>query len=238
MDLSVSEMLPARCEYLKETYGVAAVTDASSAIEEAAMVIIAVLPQHVPSVTGVLKKLIKDDTVVMSIAAGVKLETLEEQVGAGKKIVRIMPNTLGQSGNGHSAVCFNANMNDEDKAFALQVLESLGQTITLPENKFGEFTAYSCSGPMWLYQMADTLIDAGVYAGFSRSDARAMVIKNMLGVAMILDETGDEPKARVSEMCSPGGVTIEGYKSLVDEGFASAVMTSVDKAVKKANAIK
>ena len=54
---------------------------------------------------------------------------------------------------------------------------------------------------------------------------------------MILDETGDEPKERVNEMCSPGGVTIEGYKSLVDEGFASAVMTSVDKAVKKANAI-
>ena len=116
-------------------------------------------------------------------------------------------------------------------------MEALGQTILLPENMFGEFTAYSCSGPMWLYQMADVLIDAGVYAGFSRSDARKMVIKNMLGVAMILDESGDEPKSRVSEMCSPGGVTIEGYKSLVDEGFASAVMTSVDKAVKKANAI-
>ena len=107
----------------------------------------------------------------------------------------------------------------------------------LAENMFNEFTAYSCSGPMWIYQMADALIDAGVYSGFSRKDSTQIVIKNLLGVAMVLDETGDAPKERVSEMCSPGGVTIEGYKSLIDEGFAKAVMTSVKKAVDKANSI-
>ncbi len=236
-DITVSEMLPERCAYLNRTYGVTAITDAADAIKAADMVIIAVLPQHVPSVTSVLEKLISKDTVVMSIAAGVTIASLEQMLGGDKKIVRIMPNTLGQSGNGHSAVCLNENIEEEEKKSALQVLSALGQTIILPESKFGEFTAFSCSGPLWLYEMADVLIDAGVYAGFSRKDARAMVIKNMLGVAMILDETGDEPKSRVSEMCSPGGVTIEGYKSLVDEGFASAVMTSVDKAVKKANSI-
>ena len=83
----------------------------------------------------------------------------------------------------------------------------------------------------------NALIDAGVYSGFSRKDSTQIVIKNLLGVAMVLDETGDAPKERVSEMCSPGGVTIEGYKSLIDEGFAKAVMTSVKKAVDKANSI-
>ena len=227
-NISVSELNPARCEYLKETYGVNAMVDAKEAMKEADMIIIAVLPKIVPVVAKTIKEAAKAETVVLSIAAGVTIASMEEMLGADRKIVRVMPNTLGQSGNGHSAVCLNGNVNEEEKAFALQVLEALGQTILLPENMFGEFTAYSCSGPMWLYQMADVLIDAGVYAGFSRSDARKMVIKNMLG---------DEPKSRVSEMCSPGGVTIEGYKSLVDEGFASAVMTSVDKAVKKANAI-
>ena len=90
---------------------------------------------------------------------------------------------------------------------------------------------------MWLYQMADALIDAGVYSGFSRKDARQIVIRNMLGVAMILDETGAAPKDMVSAMCSPGGVTIEGYKTRVDMGFASSVMTSVADAVAKANSI-
>ena len=236
-DITVSELNPQRCDYLKETYGVEALVDASAAMKSADLIVIAVLPKIVPVVLKSLVGVIKDDAVVLSIAAGVKIAAIEEVLGAERKVIRVMPNTLGQSGNGHSAVCLNGNIGEEDKEYALRFLGALGQTIILPESMFGEFTAYSCSGPMWLYQMADVLIDAGVYAGFSRSDARRMVIKNMLGVAMILDETGDEPKERVSEMCSPGGVTIEGYKSLVDEGFASAVMTSVDKAVKKANAI-
>lgn len=236
-DITISELNPDRCEYLKEKYNVEALTDATKAMGEADLIIVAVLPKIVPVVAKSLVGVIKQDAMVLSIAAGVKLETYEEILGADRKVVRVMPNTLGQSGNGHSAVCFNANLDEEDKAFALSVMESLGQTIVLPESMFGEFTAYSCSGPLWLYQMADVLIDAGVYAGFNRADATKMVIKNMLGVAMILDETGDAPKSRVNEMCSPGGVTIEGYKSLVDEGFASAVMTSVDKAVKKANSI-
>lgn len=236
-DITVSELDPSRCAYLKETHRVNALTDAGEAMKTADMVVIAVLPKIVPVVTKTLKDVVNADTIVLSIAAGVTIASLEEMLGADKKIVRVMPNTLGQSGNGHSAVCLNDNVNETEKAFVTQVLSALGQPMYLPENMFNEFTAYSCSGPMWLYQMADVLIDAGVYAGFSRSDARNIVIKNMLGVAMILDESGDEPKARVSEMCSPGGVTIEGYKSLVDKGFASAVMTSVDKAVKKANAI-
>ena len=236
-DITVSELNPQRCDYLKETYGVAALVDASAAMKSADLIVIAVLPKIVPVVLKSLVGVIKDDAVVLSIAAGVKIAAIEEVLGAERKVIRVMPNTLGQSGNGHSAVCLNGNIGEEDKEYALRFLGALGQTIILPESMFGEFTAYSCSGPMWLYQMADVLIDAGVYAGFSRSDARRMVVKNMLGVAMILDETGDEPKERVSEMCSPGGVTIEGYKSLVDEGFASAVMTSVDKAVKKANSI-
>ena len=236
-DITVSELNPQRCDYLKETYGVEALVDASAAMKTADMIVIAVLPKIVPVVLQSLVGVVKEDAVVLSIAAGVKIASIEEVLGADRKVIRGMPNTLGQSGNGHSAVCLNANINEEDKAYALEFLGALGQTIILPESMFGEFTAFSCSGPMWLYQMADALVDAGVYAGFSRSDAKKMVIKNMLGVAMILDETGDEPKERVNEMCSPGGVTIEGYKSLVDEGFASAVMTSVDKAVKKANAI-
>lgn len=236
-DIAVSDLSQERCGYLKETYKVAAQADASEAMRDADMVIIAVLPKIVPIVAKTVKAAAKADAVVLSIAAGVQIATLEELLGAERKIVRVMPNTLGQSGNGHSAVCLNSKIGEEDKAFVEQVIEALGQAMYLPESMFNEFTAYSCSGPMWLYQMADVLIDAGVYAGFSRSDARRIVIKNMLGVAMILDESGEEPKARVSGMCSPGGVTIEGYKSLVDEGFASAVMTSVDKAVKKANAI-
>ncbi|MCI8648057.1 MAG: pyrroline-5-carboxylate reductase [Firmicutes bacterium] len=237
-DIIVSELNPDRCKYLKNEYSITAVTDAQEVMVTADMIVIAVLPKIVPVVVETIKNVAAKETIILSIAAGVTIASLEAALGAEKKIVRVMPNTLSQSGNGHSAACLNSNIGAEEKQFVTKILNALGQTMYLPESMFNAFTAYSCSGPMWLYQMADALVDAGVYMGFSRSDAKNIVIKNMMGVAMVLDESGDEPKSRVSEMCSPGGVTIEGYRSLLEEGFSSAVMTSVDKAVKKANSIK
>lgn len=236
-DIVVSELNPERCEYLKNTYGVDARVDAEDSFVDADIAFIAVLPKIVPVVAATLREKAKKEAILISIAAGVKIASLEEMLGADRKIVRVMPNTLNKSGNGHSAVALNGNINSEEKEIVTEILNSLGQTMYLPETMFNEFTAYSCSGPMWIYQMADSLVDAGVYVGFSRQDARNIVIKNMLGVAMILDEMNASPKDMVNAMCSPGGVTIEGYKSLIDKGFASAVMGSVKDAVDKANSL-
>lgn len=236
-NITVSELRAERCEYLKKTYGAAAVTDASTAIQAADIVVIAVLPQHVGSVTKTVKGLIDNNTLVISIAAAVKLETLEGQLGADKKIARVMPNTLGQTGHGYSAVCLNENVTQDEKELVTEVVEALGQAMFIREDMFNTFTAFSCSGPMWLYKMAEALINAGVYEGFSREDARKMVLENMVGVGQLLQMTGDSPANRVGEMCSPGGVTIEGFKSLQEEGFDAAIMTSVNKAVNKAKSL-
>ncbi len=234
----VKELSPQRCDYLAATYGVSAHPSANDALKEADMVIIAVLPQHVQSVTTEVKSLINEKAIVMSIAAGTTIKTLEDQLGNLRKIVRVMPNTLSQSGNGHSAACVNTNIDETDRAFITQILDALGQTMYINEEMFNTFTAFSCSGPLWIYQAAEALMDAGVYVGFSRADARNIVIKNMLGVAQVLDTTGAHPKLKIDEMCSPGGITIEGFKSLQEEGFSANVLTSVCKAVQKANSIK
>ena len=236
-NITVSELLAARCEYLTKTYGITAVTEAEDAIQAADMVIIAVLPLHVSSVASTIAPLIDQDTIVISIAAGVTISTLANQIGRDKKIARVMPNTLSLSGNGFSAVCLNDKVSPEEKELVTSVVNALGKTMYINEDMFDTFTAFSCSGPMWLYKMADAFINAGVYEGFSRSDARNMVLENMLGVAKLLQMTGEDPSSRVNEMCSAGGVTIEGFKSLQEEGFDSAIMTSVDKAVKKAKAL-
>lgn len=237
-DITVSELNPTRCEYLKKTYGVEALVDASGSFGSADIVIIAVLPKIVPVVAESLKNTTKKDALFISIAAGVKIEEIAKILGEGRKIVRVMPNTLNKSGNGYSAVTPNKNVTDEEFALVTEILNSLGQTLRITEDKFNEFSAYSCTGPIWLYQMADALIDAGVYTGFSRAEATSMVIKNMLGVAMVLDETGATPKEMGNAMCSPGGITIEAYKSLIDNGFAHAVMQSVKDAVDKSYALK
>lgn len=234
--ITVSELLPARREYLEKTHGVLTTTDPAEA-STADVVIMAVNPNQIPNVTKVLKPHLNKETIVISIACGVALATLEEQLGADKKILRVMPNTLIQSGNGYSAACINPNVNDDDKVIITTVLNALGQTMYVTENMFETFTAFCCTGPIWFYKTVEALIDAGVYAGFSRAESRAMVIKNMLGVAQVLDATGAHPALKVDDMTSPAGVTIEALQVLHQERFTGALMTSVDAAVKKANSI-
>ena len=236
--VTVNDLVQDRCSYLEATYGVKAVVDGRAAMMEADVIVVAELPQIVSVVAENIKKHAKEDALVISIAAGVTIATLERFLGGNRKIVRVMPNTMGQVANGHSAVKLNGNVDDNEKAFVDAFLGALGQVMYLDEDKFAEFTAYSCSGPMWIYLMADALVDAGVYAGFSRAQAKEITIKNLLGVAMILDETGVTPKSRVDEMCSPGGVTIEGFKSLQENGFTYAVMESVNAAVQKSKKIQ
>ncbi len=236
-NVTVSELRQERCDFLNETYGVNAVTDASSQIKEADVIIIAVLPQHIRSVTKTLAGNLKDGTLVISIVAGVTVGMLEEQIGADNKIVRLMPNTLSKTGNGYSAVVENANINGADQEVVNELVGALGQVMRITEDLFDVFSAYGCAGPLWMYKLAEAMIDAGVYSGFSRQDSRNMVIKNMIGAALNLEITGAHPLQKVDEMCSPGGVTIEGLKTLEDKGFNAAVLDSVAAAVNKVKAL-
>lgn len=237
-EITVNELIPDRRKYLSEAYGVTAVADAAEAIKAASMVIIAVTPQQIASVTEVLKPLLGDQTIVLSIVAAISIRSLESQVGGDKKIARVVPNTLIQSGNGYSAVCVNDRCNAEDKAWIEKVLGALGQMMYLQEEQFNAFSSFSNVGPLWFYKMIEALVDAGVYVGFSREAARAIAIKNMLGVAGVLEATGEHPVLRVDRMTSPGGVTIEALKALQEEGFSTALMNSVIAGFNKINAIE
>ncbi len=237
-NVTVQELLQDRCDYLKDEYKVNAVTDASAYMDGTDLFLIAVHPDQVDSVTRVIKDHIKDGAIVLSIAAGVTVATLEEKVGSDKKVVRVMPNTLSQAGSGYSAVCTNGNVDADDKKYVSAMLDALGQTMYIEESMFDTFTAFSCSGAMWVYKLVEALIDAGVYVGFSRKYARNIVVRNLMGVGGILDITGAHPCVKVDELSSPGGVTVEGLKVLESKGFKSAVVESMDAAVSKARGIK
>ena len=166
------------------------------------------------------------------------IETIAAAAGADKKIARVMPNTLSLSGNGYSAVCFTESCSEDDAQMVDEMLNALGQVMHIDENMFDTFTGFSCTGPLWIYKMIEATTDAGVYSGFARSDARDIVIRNMIGAATVLSMAGDHPAMKVDQMTSPEGTTIEVLKVLQQEGFANAIMTSVDTCVSKANSLK
>ena len=232
-DITVCELRPERCDYLHNTYGVNAKTKVEAEYAEADLVVIALLPQLIPVVAPSIGKLLREDSLVLSIAAGVSLEVLETALGEKTRIARTIPNTLGATGTGYSCLCFNANCDEADQELVRTALLSLGQVMDLQEHLFDAFSVFATAGPMWMYKLIEFMTDAGVHSGFNRQDAKDIVIKNMIGAGRILEMTGEHPAQRVDMMTSPGGVTIEGLKVLQDEGFASAIMKSVAAGVDK-----
>lgn len=237
-NIAVQELIPARCAYLSETYHVDAKTDAAKEIQEADMVLVGVNPPQVPSVTAALKPILNQNTIVLSYACGVEIKVFADQLGSDKKIVRIVPNTLSLSGNGSSAVHVNENLTEEEKEFVDDLLQGLGKVLYLEESKFNNFQAFGCTGPLWVYKFTEAMIDAGIYVGFTREEARELTIENMLGVAKVLQLNGKSPTAVIEELTSPGGVTIEALRSLQENGsYMTPTIASMEVAVKKCAAV-
>jgi pyrroline-5-carboxylate reductase len=170
--------------------------------------VIAVNPYQLESVTDVMKGKIAPDTIVISIASGTPVSVIEEQLGAGTKIARVLPNTMIEVRTGYSAVVLNDNITETDRAKIEEFVGALGQIMYIEEDMFQTFSAFAGPGPMYAYKLIEAMINAGVQAGFSREDSRKLVIRNIKGAAMTLEETGDHPAERVDRMTSPAGITM------------------------------
>lgn len=237
-DISVQELIPDRCRYLSEMYGVIAKTDASEEIKVSDLVLIGVNPGQVAGAVSTLKPHLGENTVVMSYAAGVETAAIAAVLGDSAKIARLIPNTLSLSGFGYSALFCNENISDDEKKMVETLVSGLGKVMYLPESKFNAFQVYGCTSPLWIYKFMEAMIDAGIYTGFTRAEAREQIIENMVAAAETLRLTGESPTARIEAMTSPGGITIEAVRVLSDNGgYTTPTIASMDEALKKCNRI-
>ncbi|SMC27616.1 pyrroline-5-carboxylate reductase [Clostridium acidisoli DSM 12555] len=237
-NIKVYDILEERLEYLYNTYKVHYSTTAADAAKNADVLFIAVRPQDIFKVTESLKDSISENTTIISICAGIKLEKLKELFGANHKLVRVMPNTMIDVQHGYSAVSTNDKVSKEDKAIVQTILSSLGQTMFLQENMFNAFTAYSCAGPAYVMYFIAGLIDAGVQSGFSRKDATSIALENIIASALTIKETGKHPYQITDSMTSPAGITIDGLHYLSEAGFHGIVMSSVKSALNRTNELE
>lgn len=232
-NIYVSEIIKKRQEYLEDTYHLVITQDVCKDVQDADIVLLAVRPQDVENTLNSVKDSLNDEQILVSICAGIDLNRLDQYTNGNKKIARVMPNVLIEARHGYSGVCVSSRINDEDKEVISTLFEAIGQTMFIPESLFDEFTCYSCAGPAYVLYFMAALIDAGVEAGFSRSDATSMTIENLIGSAMMLDMTKKNPYQITDTMTSPAGVTIEGLHVLSKEGFQGIVMDSVRAAIKR-----
>lgn len=225
--ISVFDVIAERTKTLAERYGISGCSTTEECVRSADLIVFAVKPQVAESVAAQVKPFLGQDDVFVSICAGVKTESYKSWLPEGQKIVRVMPNTLTETGHGFSAVHFCEEVDEEDKAAVMSMLEANGRVVEIPESMFDSFTAYSCTGPAYILYFMNAMIDAGVRCGFSRRDSREMTIENLIGTAVKTEKTGKHPFEILDTMTSPAGVTIEAVSTMAQDNFYGAVMHSI-----------
>ena len=172
--------------------------------------------------------------LVISIAAGVTLASLEAAAPGNFRMIRAMPNTPALVGHGAAAYCLGSRATPEDAVTAQALLGAVGLVVQVPEKLMDAVTGLSGSGPAYIYVVIDALADGGVKAGLPRADALRLAAQTVLGAAAMVLETGEHPAVLKDMVTSPGGTTIAGLAALERHGLRSALIEAVSAATARA----
>lgn len=232
--ITVSDPLQERRAHLSEQLGIRTCCSNVEAVAGAELVVLAIKPQALGEVLEELADQIDSSALLLTIVAGAKIDTIRSGLGTGA-IVRIMPNTPGQIGEGISVWTATGQVSPPQMEQAREIVRALGEQVYVEDEEYLDMaTALSGSGPAYVFYFAEALIDAGVHLGFSRAVARKLVLQTVRGSAAFAQKTGLHPAVLRNMVTSPGGTTAAGLYQLDKGGLRAAVSRAVWAAYKRA----
>lgn len=216
-----------RRDYMHRTFGIVMSTDNLAAVRQADIIILAVKPQQMSALLAELRPAMDGRKLIVSIAAGITTARLERELGGTTRVVRVMPNTPALVGAGAAALCSGKFTTAADMATAESILHAVGIVVTVDEKDIDAVTALSGSGPAYMFFVTEAMIKAGIEQGLTPDIARKLAIQTILGSALLLTESQEEPAALRRKVTSPGGTTEAAIKTMTEgklpELFASAM---------------
>lgn len=219
-------------------FGIEACTDNRKVAAQADVLVLAVKPQFFREVTQEIRDVAKEKTLVISVAAGKTIKYIEEEFGAspGKKqlkLVRCMPNTPALVLAGCTGFCVNDQVGKEEKELVKRLLGSFGKAIEVPERLIDAVGGVAGSSPAFVFLFIEALADGAVAEGMPRAQALEFAAQAVYGSAKLVLESGLHPGELKDMVCSPGGTTIQGVRTLEKGGMRGAVMDAVIACVEK-----
>ena len=197
------------------------------------IVLLAVKPQYASGALAQLGDTL-DGKAVISIMAGIKVAKIREMIKGNFRVLRLMPNTPALVNCGAFALDADTDLLPEEKEFAQKLFESCGIVEWMPEPLIDTACGLSGAGPAYIYLVIEALADGGVMKGLPRATAQKLAAQTVLGAAKMVLETGEHPGNLKDNVCSPGGNTIVGVKTMEEHGVRGAFIDTVDKAVERA----
>ena len=239
---------PGRREELKSRYDIqivesnraaAEITTAKTESEKPlkSIVLLTVKPQRLNVVLGELKGALKEDQLLLSIVAGARLETIAKEV-AHAAIVRAMPNTPAQIGQGMTTWIATPQVSEQMQMKIRALLGALGKEMSVEtENMIDMATALSATGPTYVFMVMEALVDAGVHMGFSRHVAQELVLQTMLGSILFARESAKHPAELRNMVTSPGGTSAEAIYQMEKGSLRTVLSKAVWAAFQRAVAL-
>jgi pyrroline-5-carboxylate reductase len=229
VSLTVGEPSNELAAALSRDFGVSASPDNRCAVRDASTWVLSVKPQVVRHVCESLRDQAQSSRpLVISVAAGIRVDQVEQWLGGNLAVVRCMPNTPALIGAGASGLFANARVDATHRRLAASIVGSSGVAVWIDDEILMDtVTAVSGSGPAYFFLLVEAIEDAAVVQGMPRDTARKLAVQTCLGAGRMLAEEGVPPRTLRERVTSPGGTTQAALDSFAASGFADAVARAV-----------
>ena len=233
--ITAGEPDASRREELMNHFGVTALADNVAAVNESDIVIFAVKPQAMKTaVLPLLKELSEKKPLLISIAAGIPISSLESWAGDDLAIVRAMPNTPALVSAGITALCANSRVLPAQHDQAESILFAVGKIVWVEdETLMDTVTAISGSGPAYFFFLMEALEQAAIEEGLDGETARLLILETALGATRLAIETTKSPLELRGQVTSPGGTTEAAIQVLEQAGISQVLIRAVTAARKR-----
>ena len=235
--IMATDVVPERRTYMQTTYGITASADNKHAVQESTVVILAVKPQIMPTILEEIAPVVNSEKLVISIAAGITLQTLQRALGDSRRVVRVMPNTPALVLAGAAGISPGKAATAQDVALVEQIFNAVGRAMVVSDEMMDVVTGLSGSGPAFIFALIEGLSDGGVLMGLSRQTATLLAAQTVLGAAKMVLETGKHPGELKDMVTSPAGTTIAGMQALESGGLRGLMMEAVRRATERSEAL-
>lgn len=227
-----------RSREIAERYSCRSAPDNRSAVKGADVILLGVKPFTIQDVLAEIRDLVEGDQMVVSMAAGVPLSSLEHALGRQVAVVRAMPNTPALTNEGMTALSPGKHASEQDVERAMELFRAVGRCLSVQEKHMDAVTGLSASGPAFVYVIIESFAEAGVKIGLPREVATELAAQMVLGSARMVLETGEHPAKLKDLVTTPAGCTVDGLLELEEGGLRVTLIKAVVQAAQRAGELE
>lgn len=219
-----------KLQEIHEKYHVNISYEQDKLLADAEVVMLAMKPKDVAKAMEQIKPYLTDTTIIVSVLAGVSMDSIEALAGKSIPVARVMPNTSAAIGLSATAVAINEMVTEKQQELVKIMFDTVGLTVFVKEEQLDAVTGVSGSGPAYVYYLAESMERGALEVGLEPAIAKALVQQTLLGAANMLEKSAKSPEQLRKEVTSPGGTTEAGLNVLGEHHVNEAVILCIKAA--------